>query len=303
MSQSPAPTAVAASRLPIPPRDVAKIILIMALWGANYLAAKTALLEIPPFLLNALRFGVTALILCPLRFPPTRAQMPHILGLSLTLGSLQYALGYWSLSGLDAGTSAVLGQAAVPFSALLAAYFFRDHLGIRRVLGLILALCGVVLILGTPKLSATPLYPALALGAAFVWAAGNIGIKLLGHIDSLRLTGWTAFFAAPQLALASWIFERDRWPAAAHAGIQTWIAFTYTVLVVAIGSYMLWYPLVRRYPVNQIMPFTLLMPVFGVLAGILALGERPGPQMLTGAACTLGGVAVIVLRPRPAAAA
>jgi O-acetylserine/cysteine efflux transporter len=85
------------------------------------------------------------------------------------------------------------------------------------------------------------------------------------------------------------------------AGWQGWGAIAYMAFLVTILAYGLWYPLVYRYPVNQTMPWTLTVPVFGVLSGVLVLGEPMTVWLLAGGILTLAGVAVIVL-PGPAPA-
>jgi O-acetylserine/cysteine efflux transporter len=70
---------------------------------------------------------------------------------------------------------------------------------------------------------------------------------------------------------------------------------------VTIVSYGFWYPLVRKYPMSFLMPFTLLVPVIGVLAGVAILGDDLTWQMILGGIATLAGIAVIALRaPKPA---
>jgi O-acetylserine/cysteine efflux transporter len=64
-------------------------------------------------------------------------------------------------------------------------------------------------------------------------------------------------------------------------------------------GYGVWYRMMRNFPVNQVMPFTLLIPLFGVLSGILFLDEPLTWFMLIGGAATLAGVAICVIR-RPA---
>ena len=58
----------------------------------------------------------------------------------------------------------------------------------------------------------------------------------------------------------------------------------------------LWYRLVQRYQTNQVMPFTILVPVMAVVFGILLLGEALTWQLALGGAITICGVAIIVLR-------
>jgi O-acetylserine/cysteine efflux transporter len=93
--------------------------------------------------------------------------------------------------------------------------------------------------------------------------------------------------------------ETGQWQQLISATWLGWSSIAYMAVMVTIVSYLMWYPLVRKYPVNQTMPWTLLAPVFGVLSGILVLGEPMTPAMVVGGALTLVGVAVIVIRKAP----
>jgi O-acetylserine/cysteine efflux transporter len=108
-----------------------------------------------------------------------------------------------------------------------------------------------------------------------------------------------AVMAAPQLLVATLIMETGQWEQLRSATWLGWSSIAYMAVMVTIVSYLMWYPLVRKYPVNQTMPWTLLAPVFGVLSGIVVLGEPMTPAMVTGGALTLVGVAVIVIRKTP----
>ncbi len=76
----------------------------------------------------------------------------------------------------------------------------------------------------------------------------------------------------------------------------------YMALVVSIVGHGLWYWLVPRYETNETMPLTLLVPVLGVVFGVLLLDETLSVALIAGGTLTVAGVAVIVLR-RPETAA
>ena len=73
-------------------------------------------------------------------------------------------------------------------------------------------------------------------------------------------------------------------------------AFIYMALFAGVIGQGLWYRLVQRYQTNQVMPFTILVPVMAVAFGLLLLGETLTWQLALGGAITIGGVAIIVLR-------
>lgn len=278
--------------------DFLGLLLVQVLWGFHWSVLKFGLQEFPTLELMGMRFALVAVLLCPF-FRISRRQILPIFGLSLTFGTLNFGLMYAGVAHLDAGTAAVISQAQVPFAAILAAYFYQDRFGWRRLTGLSLSFLGIILIVGEPRVGDNFIWVACILGSAFANAFANIQIKALGPINSFALSGWIALFTAPQMLLASLCLETGQWEALLHSTWRGWSSLGYTVFVVSIGTYYLWYPLIRRYPVNQVMPFTLLVPVFGVLSGMLMLGEQLNMQTLLGGISTIAGVAIIVLR-RPA---
>jgi len=269
--------------------------LIMLLWGVNFVAIKFGLTELPPLLMLALRFAVVALVLIWFVRPPWE-KMGRILSLSVTLGGLHFSLMFTGLQYVDASTAAIAIQLQVPFAAVLSLLVFKDFLGWRRLLGMAIAFAGVVLITGEPRVSQSLYGLGLVITAALVWAVVNIQIKEIGQVNGFALNAWIALLATPQLLIASFLFEDNQWQALEQASWISWGAILYMAVLVTIVGYGLWYHLMSRYEVNQTMPFTLLVPVFGVLSGVLFLNEPFTWQMAVGGAMTVAGVGIIVLR-------
>lgn len=283
------------------PIDLVAAVAVNLAWGLNFTIAKLGVAELPPMLLIALRYGLTAVLLIPwLRWP--HGQFQQILAVSFTLGFLHFSLMITGLAGIDSSVAAIAVQAQVPFAAILAFLFFKDAIGWRRAGGIGLALAGIALLAGQPHGTSDPLSLAMVIGASLVWAISSIQVKKLGSIDTLVLNAWIAVLAAPQLLLGSYVIEGDRWAEVPEAGIWGWVAVVYMAVAVTVFGYGLWYRLLLRYPVTTILPLSLLAPTFGVLCGIVLLDEPAGVEKLLGAAVTLVGVAIVILAPRPAAA-
>lgn len=275
--------------------DVGISLVVMMLWGLNFVAGKWALAQIPPIFLMALRFTVVAAVLVPfVRFP--REKLKGIALLSTTLGCLHFSLMFSGLNGVDAAVAAIAIQTQVPFAALLAAVLYKDRLGWRRLLGMVLAFAGVAILAGEPR-STIDLVPLLlVIAASFVWSIANIQIKELGAVDGFSLSAYMGLLAVPQLLLVSYFLESGQLAAIANADFRSWASIFYMAVMVTIMTYGLWYRILRRYSVNQAMPYTLLVPVFGVIFSVLLLGEPMGWRMVVGGVATIAGVGIIVLR-------
>ena len=277
------------------PRDAALALLVQAIWGCNFVAAKIGLAAFPPLFLMVLRFSLVALLVAPwVRVP--RGQMREIFILSVLLGTIHFPLVFAGMTGVDAATASIAVQLQVPFSSLLAALVYGERLGRRGAAGMALAFLGVALIAGEPRMADSLGSLGLLVLGSLVFAAVNIQIKRIGSIDGFTLSAWMSLMAVPQLALLSLLFERGQLATLAAAPASAWASLAYMALAATIGAYGLWYPLMRRYEVNQTMPFLLTVPVFGVLSGALMLGEPVTPVLLVGGVLTVAGVAVIVIR-------
>jgi O-acetylserine/cysteine efflux transporter len=272
------------------------LLAVTVVWGFNFAVVKTGLSVMPPIAFVALRFAVVGVMLLPwLRWPQRRFR--DLVFLSVVLGVVHFSLMFTGMRGLDVATASIAIQMQVPFAAILAAIFFKETLHWRRLTGMAIAFAGVVLIAGEPRLSGNllPLFEVIA--AACFWAGATIQIKRIGDdVDVLALNGWLALLAAPQLALVSWAIEDGQLAAIAAADWRLWLSVAFQALLVTIFGYSVWYRLMRRFSVNQVMPFTLLVPLFGVLSGVIFFDDQLTLHMMIGGLCTIAGVAIIIIR-------
>ena len=281
------------SDIHVPLRDLMLGLLVIAIWALNIIVIKVGVAELPPLLMTTLRFMLVAALLVPF-YPVARAQLPFLLLLSITFGSLHFALLFIGLGQAEAGTGALLVQMGTPFATLLAVVFLKETLGAKRIAGLLLSFAGVIVLAGGPTLP-SPLPLTILLLSAFGWAVSQLLIKRGPPIAPLALAGWVALFAIPQVALGSWLFETGQWQAIQQASWRGWGAVVYTAVMSSIVAYGIWYALLRRHPVNRVVPMTLLVPVLAVGLGALLMGDSLGIHKLLGGGLVVAGIALIVL--------
>lgn len=203
------------------PQHLALMVLVQFLWGVNFAVAKYGIDHFAPIFFVALRFSLVAVLLIFVVGLPKRAMLKRLIPLSVTMGVMHFTLIFLGMKNLDAATSSIAVQLQTPFAAILAAFFLGETLGWRRILGMVIAFGGVILIAGEPRFSANP-WPLMAvIGAALVWAIGNVQVKALGdELDAVTLNGWIAILAAPQLLIASWLIEGPQWQHIPEVGWQ-----------------------------------------------------------------------------------
>lgn len=283
------------------PIDILLAVSVPLIWGTGFVLAKVALHDFPPVLLMALRFTLTALVLVWFYMPPARL-MPKLFLIALISGSIQYGLTFNGLKYLDASTAGLVIQTEVPFAALLAVVFLRERLTVRMIAGLVVAFAGLLIVAGEPKIRGQELALLMVLGGAFTWSVGQVMVRSMGEIGGFVMITGVALFAAPQLFVASWLLEDNQVAAVLNAGPEVWIAVVYMGLAMTAIAYAVWYGLLGRYPVNNVAPFLLLLPVVIALESVIFLGEEITWQTLLGGALILAGVAIITVTSGPAPA-
>ncbi len=280
------------------PVDVLLAISVAVIWGMGFIVAKAGMSHFSPILLMALRFTLTAFCMIWF-FRPPPGLFKQIFWISLISAALQYSLTYNGLRGLDASTAGLLVQLEVPFGLILAWLVFGDRISPKQAIGILVAFSGAVLIIGEPKLSGDLIYAFLVIGGAFTWAVGQIMIKKLGNIGGFKLISGVALFAAPQLFIASFLFEQNQLEQIQTATFAAWAAVVYLGLIMTALGYGLWYHLLGHYSVNQVMPYLLLLPVTSVFGGIFFLGESLTIKIAMGGCLTIFGVAMITIKWLP----
>ena len=274
-------------------KDFGLALSVPVIWGMGFTFAKAGLNEFPPLFLMSLRFTLSALILCWF-FPPPVRQFRNIFLVALVSATIQYGLTFTGLKGLDASTAILMVQLEVPFGALLASIFLKESLGWIRALGMALAFLGVGLIAGAISLRDQLFSAFLVISGSFTWSLGQIMIKKMVSITGFQLIAWLAFFAGPQMFIASLLIESGQLESIKNATIVGWGTVIYLGVIMTTVGYGIWYHILKKYAVNQVMPFLLLLPVSSITGAVLFLGESPNLRTLIGGMIVIIGVAVIV---------
>lgn len=274
-------------------KDFGLALSVPIIWGMGFSFAKAGLSEFPPIFLMSLRFTLSALILCWF-YPPPVGQLKIIFLLALVSATIQYSFTFTGLKGLDASTTVLLVQLEVPFGALLASFFLKEKLGWIRAFGMVVAFMGVGLIAGTPSIHNQLFSVFLVITGALTWALGQIMIKKMTSITGFQLIAWLAVFAGPQMFITSLLIESGHLESIKNATLIGWGTVIYLGVIMTAVGYGIWYHILKKYDVNQVMPFLLLVPVSSIIGAVFFLGERPTLRTLFGGTIIIIGVAVII---------
>ena len=277
------------------PLDILMAISVAVIWGMGFIVSKAAMGHFSPILLMALRFTLTAVCLSLIFRPPVRL-FKDLFWVALVSAAIQYSLTFNGVRGIDASTAALLVQLEVPFGLLLAWMLLGDRIRLKQVFGIFVSFLGAIFILGEPRLDGRLVYAFMVIGGAFTWAVGQVMIKKMGQLNGFALISGVALFATPQLFIASALFETGQLEQIVTASAPEWLAVVYLGLVMTALGYGLWYHLLGRYTVNQVMPFLLLLPVTSVIGGIVFLEEVLTLKVAIGGMLAILGVAIITIQ-------
>jgi len=286
--------------LALPLRHVLLALIIVTIWGSNFVAIKLALVDFPPLLLAALRFVFVSL---PLVFfvPRPAVTRGQLLTYGLTMFALQFALMFLGMKlGLSAGLASLVLQFQVFVSLALSAAFLRERIRTVQIGGACVAAAGFVLVAQHTGGDVSVAGLVCVLLAAISWAVGNVTSRRLGPVNPLALVVWGGLVVPVPMALASLGFEGARAIAHSltHAGLSAWLGLAYTVYLSTLVAYSAWSWLLARHAASAVTPFTLLVPICGMLTSALWLGEALPPWKFQAAALVLAGLALNVFGPR-----
>ena len=279
--------------------DLLLLVLSTFFLGTNFVAVKIGVEQFPPLFMMAMRFTLVAVLLIPFVKAP-RDRMFQVFLISVSMGTAHFGLFFIGISGVDAAITAIIFQLGVPFSIIFAWLFLHETFGRRRAFGILIAFVGVIFIAGTPGSQSSHLHMFIVLASVFAWGIAAVQIKRLRDVDAITLTAWMALFSAPQLYLISAITESGQISSLSTAGVSGWSALLYATFGASIIGYGLWYHLIGKYDVNQVVPLTLLNPLFAIAAAVIILGENLSIGIIIGGILTLTGVFVVQMRSRQA---
>lgn len=284
--------------LPLPHLLLA--LAVMAVWGTNFVVIKLALAHLPPLTLAMARF---VLVFLPMAMvvPRPRVSWSNLAAYGALIGAGQFGVLFTAMrADITPGLASLIIQTQVLFTIGLAMRLSGERVTGWQVAGLVLAGAGLATILLHTDGSATPLGIALVLLAALCWSLGNMVSRRAGPVNMLGYVVWSALFAVPPLLGFALLLEG---PAAILAGLRaadgwTWGAVAWQAVGNTMFGYAAWGWLLHRHPAAQVAPLALLVPVFGLGASALLLGEALQPWKLIAFALVMAGLALGMLGPR-----
>ncbi|MBS0327887.1 MAG: EamA family transporter [Proteobacteria bacterium] len=201
---------------------------------------------------------------------------------------------------LPAGRSAILGYTMPLWATLCAVVVVGERLTARRAIGLALGMAGMLLLIGDElhTLRGAGFGVTMILIAAFSWGLGTALLRRWPlPMSPVALTGWMIVLGWIPIALLVPVFDPTPLPAElARLTWRGWFALAYNVLPGGLLANWAWFSLARTLPVSLSSLLSLPIPVAGVFAGMIILGERPGPSEWAALALVVLALFIVMFR-------
>ncbi len=287
------PTAVA-------PAHLLLALLLVAVWGTNFVVIHYGLAHLPPLLFGALRFTLAAVpMVFILRRPAVRWWSLAAYG--TLAGTCQFGFLFVAMRhDISPGLASLIVQMQVFMTVGLAVLIDRETVRPYQLAAMTLAALGLGVIALSHSASATPFGIGLVLLAAASWAGSNLVVKHAGATNMVAFIVWSSVFSAPAMFILA--FASEGWSgietAIRHADTAAWLAVIWQSAANTLFGYSAWAWLLTRYPAATITPIALLIPVFGLGASAVVVGEPLPAWKIFAALLVLAGLAVNLLWPR-----
>lgn len=290
-------------------QDWVLTVLFVLAWGTNFTVTKIGIGSMPPMLLAALRFLIVAFPACLFVRPPKIA-FRHLLGYGLTIGVGQFSCLYYAIYiGMPAGLTSVVIQSSSFITILIAAQVFHERLKRHQIIGLIVAVAGLVLIGLTAHSAGGAAIPLagllLTVMAAFFWSLSSIIIKKAAMaaestgtpLNMFGVVAWSAWIPPLPMLLLSFTMDSPQavWRAFLGLGLASALAILYLSWCSTLFGAGVWNYLLAKYETGRVAPLSLLVPVVGLLVARVALNERLSALQWAGSAVIIVGLLIFNL--------
>lgn len=283
-------------------KDGLLALLVVVVWGLNFVVIKVGLHNMPPLMLAGLRFLLVAF---PAIFFIARPKIPLslLLGYGLTISFGQFAFLFSAIKfGMPAGLASLVLQAQAFFTIILGAFAFGERLHGKQLVGIALAVFGVLVLIEASLngLHVGMLGFMLTLAAALSWACGNIfNKKIMQHTARpavMSLVVWSALIPIIPFFLASSLLDGPTQIVQSLVAIDmtTILSLVYLAFVATIVGYGIWGALLGRYETWRVAPLSLLVPVVGLASAVVLLDETLTGLQLLGALLIMAGLYINV---------
>ena len=289
-------------------RALAPIAVLTLIWGCNWPILKIGVTALPPLTFRALTLPFAAIGLLTVayisgdRIRISREWWSRVAALGLLNIAGWNGFVLFGVQQLPAGRSAILAYTMPLWATAIAAVVLHEPLGKRKSIGLVLGIAGMAILVSDElrAMSKAPFGVAMLLAAAITWAFGTVLVrKWKPPQPQSALVGWMTIIGWVPIALVAPFFDSQPLVDELRSlGGRGWFAVLYNIFLAGTVAHWAWFHLARTLPVAVSSLSSLPVPVVGVFAGILVLGEKPGLQEWIALTLVVIALFVVLFKPR-----
>ncbi|WP_266078583.1 DMT family transporter [Haladaptatus caseinilyticus] len=295
-------------------RNDLTLLATVLVWGVNFAVLKVALADLNPFVVNSLRFTVSALVLGGVYLAGQRgSNLQNSLLQPVRAGGWQVValgvLGYWCfpvafIVGMDAttaGNAALIMASAPLWTAMVSQFIGLERLGGLAWLGLLVAVVGTAVVVfgggGVALGGSTMVGNAIVLLAAILWGVYTaLNRPVLDRVSPLALTFFGLLVALPFLhLLAVPYYGSVEW---GSITLPVWGAVVFTGALGTGLAIVWWNSSVQAVGPSTTGVYGNVVPIVALASGLVFLNEPIGAVQLLGTVLIIGGV-LVVRRAKP----
>ena len=258
-------------------------------WGTNFVVSSWALggTSVQPFMLAATRAFLVLLMMGAFLFRPLPDKFLRLIFVSICVGALHLGFLYTGFQTASASGSSIISQAVIPIATIVSFVWLKETVSVSQAIAIVGALVGVVVMIYEPGALSLDIGLLYVLAAYAVLAIGSVAVRTIPEIDWRVYVAWTAVVVLLFSVVVSVFFESghrkvwtdDKFPLLITAG--------YAAVGVSVFAHGQYFRLLQTYPVNRVVPLSLMITVFATILGVIFLKEALYPRYIIGAALIL----------------
>ena len=267
------------------------ILFVVFLLGSAYPTGKLGLNDsIPPVLFGALRMAVVFICLVPFFkfYIPEKKFIIPLIGFSICFGVAVNMFLYLSINASSILAPITIGaQLSIPFGIILSSIFLNEKISYKKWLLIMTSFFGIVVLAFDPKVVDEIIGSLLICGMAFFYGLSQVFSRYLKDLDVKYTNTIMSFTGFVILITLSSVFEGNAIQTITNISLESWFTVLYAGAIISLLGHLMMFYLYKFYPLDMVLPFYALFPVFGLILTFFIFGEIP--SFIT----ILGGIIVI----------